>query len=243
MFGTWRNKFQTVQEGISASIRGLSISETPKHKKSVNVRNVNYDAGADILHRYQLQWNELHELAEENAGKAQVADKLVGTIYEKLEQEWRDITCLNSSLAYIPKINNAIQDLMDQIGTLQEMFEEVEGAIYRLEDLNEMLDLQSRQLDHRFQLALYKEKKLAELNMVKATLANEHIERVSNYELKQQKMMKERRDTFEEVFKEELEEYKATGSISKLPVTQKGPSLDEIVLDVDSTIFNEFLED
>lgn len=47
------------------------------------------------------------------------------------------------------------------------MFEEVESAIYRLEDLNEMLDLQSRQLDHRFQLALYKEKKLAELNVIK----------------------------------------------------------------------------
>lgn len=52
------------------------------------------------------------------------------------------------------------------------MFEEVEGAIYRLEDLNEMLDLQSRQLDHRFQLALYKEKKLAELNVVKGTSHN-----------------------------------------------------------------------
>ncbi|XP_076244612.1 dystrobrevin binding protein dysbindin [Calliopsis andreniformis] len=242
MFGTLRNKFQTVQEGISASIRGLAVTENPKQKKSVNVRNVNYDAGADILHRYQLQWNELHELAEENAEKAQEADKFIGNIYEKLEQEWKNITCLNSTLAYIPKINNAIQDLMDQIGTLQEMFEEVEGAIYRLEDLNEMLDLQSRQLDHRFQLALYKEKKLAELNIVKEKLANEHIERVSKYELKQQKLMKERRDTFEEVFKEELEEYKATGAISKLPVTQQGPSLDEIVLDVDSKIFDEFLE-
>lgn len=47
------------------------------------------------------------------------------------------------------------------------MFEEVEGAIYQLENLNEMLDLQSRQLDHRFQLALYKEKKLIELNNFK----------------------------------------------------------------------------
>lgn len=49
------------------------------------------------------------------------------------------------------------------------MFEEVEGVLYRLEDLNEMLDLQSRQLDHRFQLALYKEKKLIELNNFKGT--------------------------------------------------------------------------
>lgn len=55
------------------------------------------------------------------------------------------------------------------------MFEEVEGAIYRLEDLNEMLDLQNRQLDHRFQLALYKEKKLAELNMVKGTSCNVRV--------------------------------------------------------------------
>ncbi|KAK9298612.1 hypothetical protein QLX08_008098 [Tetragonisca angustula] len=242
MFNTLRNKFQTVQEGISASIRGLTVVENPKQKKTGNIRNVNYNAGADILHRFQLQWNELHELAEENAGKAQEADKLIGTIYEKLEQEWKNITCLNNTLAYIPKINNAIQDLMDQIGTLQEMFEEVEGAIYRLEDLNEMLDLQNRQLDHRFQLALYKEKKLAELNVIKAKLADEHTERVSKYEFKQQKMMKERRETFDEVFKEELREYKATGSILKLPVSQQGPSLDEIVLDVDSTMFNEFLK-
>lgn len=51
------------------------------------------------------------------------------------------------------------------------MFEEVEGALYKLEDLNEMIDLQSRQLDHRFQLALYKEKRLSEINSVKGILS------------------------------------------------------------------------
>jgi len=50
------------------------------------------------------------------------------------------------------------------------MFEEVEGALYQLEDLNEVLDLQSRQLDHRFQLAMYKEKKLIELNNFKGKI-------------------------------------------------------------------------
>ena len=44
------------------------------------------------------------------------------------------------------------------------MFEEVENALFELEDLNEMLDLQNRQVDHRFQLTLYKENKDAELN-------------------------------------------------------------------------------
>ncbi|XP_043499881.1 dysbindin protein homolog [Polistes fuscatus] len=242
MFGTLRNKFQTVQEGLSASIRGLTVTENPKQKKIVKSRNINYDAGADILHHFQLQWNELHELAEENASKAQEVDTLVTSIYDKLDYEWNNITCLNNTLAIIPKINNGIQNLMDQIGTLEEMFEEVEGALYRLEDLNEMLDLQSRQLDHRFQLALYKEKRLSEINSVQAKLANEHINRVSKHEQKQQLMLKERQETFDEVFKGELEAYKATGHIPKIPTTKEGPSLDEIVLDVDSQMFNEFLE-
>jgi len=99
------------------SIRGLSTAEHPKSKKFVNVRNVNYNAGADLLHHFQLQWNELHELAEENTGKAQAADTLISSIYDKFEHEWNSIACLNSTLAYIPKINNAIQDLMDQIGS------------------------------------------------------------------------------------------------------------------------------
>lgn len=50
------------------------------------------------------------------------------------------------------------------------MFEEVENAIFELKDLQEILDLQSSQLDHRFQLALYKERKLSELKKVKGIL-------------------------------------------------------------------------
>lgn len=59
-----------------------------------------------------------------------------------------------------------------------------------------------------------------------AILSNEHIERVSQHELNQQKRLKERRETFEEAFKEDLEEYKATGSIPSiilfLNLIQKG---------------------
>ncbi|XP_012270950.1 dysbindin protein homolog [Orussus abietinus] len=242
MFGTLRNKFQTVQEGLSASIRGLTTSESSKPKKKANVRNINYGAGADILHYFQLQWNELHELAELNAEKAQEADTLITNIYERLQEEWNGVSCLNSSIASIPKINNEIQILMDQIGSLQELFEEVEGAMFKLEDLNEILDLQSRQLDHRFQLALYKEKKLSELDSVRAKLAEEHSNKVLQHEIKQQKTLRERQETFEEAFKQELEEYKNTGCLLKLPALQQGPSLDEIELETNSADFHEFLD-
>lgn len=97
------------------SIRGLTISEP---KKIENIRNVNYNAGADILHRYQLQWNELHELAEENAKNAQNVDSLIAVIHQKLEREWKNILCLNNTLVVIPKVNDTIKNLTSQIGLL-----------------------------------------------------------------------------------------------------------------------------
>lgn len=97
-------------------MRGLSIVESPKVKKISNVDVVNYNAGADVLHHFQLQWNELHELAEENAMKAHEVDALIGGVYEKLNKQCNNIIILNGALAAIPKINNAIQNLMDQIG-------------------------------------------------------------------------------------------------------------------------------
>ncbi|XP_043286950.1 dysbindin protein homolog [Venturia canescens] len=242
MFGTLRSKFQTVQDGISASIRGLTIAEgqNPKNRtRSSN--NVSYDAGADVLHHFQVQWNQLHELAEDNASKALYVDNLVTGIYEKLDHEWNSITRLNATLASIPKINNEIQNLMDQIGTLAEAFDEVEAALFRLEDLNETLELQSRQLDHRFQLALYKEKKLSELDSTRAKLATQHSQRVMQQELKEQKILKERQETFEEFFQDELQDYKATGMIRQTPTAQQGPTLDKIILDTDTTEFDEFL--
>lgn len=102
---------------------------------------------------------------------------------------------------------------MNFLGTLEEAFEELEAALFTLEDLNETLELQSQQLDHRFQLALYKEKKLSELDNVRTKLASDHSDRVMQQELKQQKTLKERQDTFDEVFRGELENYKATGTV------------------------------
>ncbi|XP_014206465.1 dysbindin protein homolog [Copidosoma floridanum] len=245
MFGTIRDKFQSIQEGLSASLRGLTLAESSKPKKLITIKNkVNYNAGADLLHHFQMEWNNLHELAEDNAEKAQEADVLIASIHEKLEFQWNNFNVLNNTLASIPQINNTIQGLMDQIGSLQEQFEEVHNALFELEDLQEILDLQSSQLDHRFQLALYKEKKLSELKNIREKLSNDHSIKVLRHEKQQEKILKERQHTFGEAFNEEMNEYKKTGSVPKTPLnTQKGLSLEEIILDSDSADYDEFLKE
>lgn len=243
MFDTFKNKLQIVQEGITAGLKNLTTTDNPRIKKpSANLKQVNYGAGADLLHHFQQQWNELHDLSEENSIKAREVDILIGGVYEKIDRQWHNIVLLNSALATIPKINNDIKNLMDQLGTLEEAFEEVEASLYNLENLNEILELQNHQLDHRFQLALYKEKKLSHLDTVRAKLADEHSKRVVQYELKNQKILQERQQTFEKVFRDDIEIYKATGELPKAVSPHKGPTLEEIDLEDDTTDFDDFLK-
>jgi len=54
-----------------SSLRGLSVNEV-NVAQSPSEHPVNYDAGADLLHKYQTEWNQLHLLAEDNAHKAEV---------------------------------------------------------------------------------------------------------------------------------------------------------------------------
>lgn len=49
------------------------MSEQSSRKtKTLSGRKVNLNAGAELLEKYQTDWNELHEISEENAKKAEV---------------------------------------------------------------------------------------------------------------------------------------------------------------------------
>ncbi|CAG2055845.1 unnamed protein product, partial [Timema podura] len=195
MFGIIRNKFQTVQEGITASLRGLSVGDQPPRDQAAELP-VKLSAGADLLHKYQTEWSELHKQSEENAhqaqcGKAnfnlfitgkphkmrmkswfmypsmQVVDSVIARLHHTCEKQSLEIVRMSTALANLPQLIDSVQLLMDQIASLQGLFEEVETGVLRLEDMIEIQELQEKQLEHRFQFALYKEKKLSELESLK----------------------------------------------------------------------------
>lgn len=244
MFDSLRCKFQTVQEGITASFRGLSVADPPRRLRVKG--DVNYNAGAHVLHKYQSQWSELHKLAEENAVKAQELDNIIDCLHTTFEKQWSDVSHVATTLAAVPQLLTSVQQLMEQIGALQELFEDVEGALFQLEDMVETQDLQERQLDHRFQFALYKEKKLAELEAVRVSLASEHADKVVQHELRQQKLLRERQDAFGQAFQQDIQEFKLSGSLPKVKniSVARGPSLEEVTLEpADTEELDKFLND
>ncbi|KAK3927881.1 Dysbindin protein-like protein [Frankliniella fusca] len=243
MFDSFRDKIQSVQEGITASFQRISSGESsrpPREYKSVNI-----NAGAELLHKYQSEWHENHQLAEENAAKAQTIDEIIGGLYVNFEKQWVNISQLTTSMAGVPQIISSTQSLMEQLGNLQEIFDEVEHNLLQLEDIIETQEHQERQLDHRFQLALYKEKKLQELERVREKLVKEYAEKMSNHERHQSQTLKERQETFGQVFQEDLEQFKQSGKlpVSPVKVSQPGPSLEEVTLDDDTVALDNFLSE
>lgn len=119
MFESIRDKIFTVQHDISASIKNLTVGDNrPVRYERKEKQFCDPNAGADLLFRYQSQWNELHELAEENVQKAEQVDQLIGGLKVQCEKQMESLGQLNSQLALLPVLNQSVQALMEQIGKL-----------------------------------------------------------------------------------------------------------------------------
>nr|CAD7406120.1 unnamed protein product [Timema cristinae] len=156
------------EDGKGKSLRGLSVGDQPPREQAAGLP-VKLSAGADLLHKYQTDWSEIHKQSEENAHQAQVVDSVIARLHHTCEKQSLEIVRMSTALANLPQLIDSVQLLMDQIASLQGLFEEVETGVLRLEDMIEIQELQEKQLEHRFQFALYKEKKLSELESLKVS--------------------------------------------------------------------------
>ncbi|XP_054710676.1 dysbindin-A-like [Uloborus diversus] len=248
MLENLRDKILNVQHDLSTSIRNLTTGENQASRgKKQNYKEVSQNAGGSMLHHYQELWKELHESDAYNAKKAEEVDSVIGNLHSFCFDHLSVVRQLNIQLAALPQLQTSIMDLMSKIGELEGVFEEVEDALMNLEDVIETQELQERQLDHRFQLAMYKEKKLADFEDMKVKLGEVHAHKVFEYEKKQEAILKERQNTFQEVFEEEVQQYKTHGElrkrVSSTSSAEASVSLEEIDLEEDASALNDFLGD
>lgn len=249
MLENLRDKILNVQHDLSASFRNLASGDVQsvRNKKHNNYKNISLNAGADLLHHYQQLWKELHDNDARNAKKAEEVDALLGNLHSYCFDHLTMVRQLNTQFAALPQLQTSILDLMGKIGELEGVFEEVEDALMNLEDVIEIQELQERQLDHRFQLAMYKEKKLADFEDMKVKLGKEHAHKLFEHEKKQDAYLRERQNTFQEAFEEEIQQYKVHGElrkrISSTSSAEASISLEDIDLGEDATVLDDFFDD
>lgn len=117
-------------------------------------------------------WKELHDNNELNASKATEIDKEIQEIRFSSQRAVTNIADLNHSLNCVPAIKQTLNRCTESIEAVHRECASVEQGLFELEDLIEVLTLQEQQLNHRFEMAMYKEKKLGKRS---GTTKNAHV--------------------------------------------------------------------
>ncbi|XP_070385960.1 dysbindin protein homolog [Dermacentor albipictus] len=247
MLENLRDKLHSVQQDFSFSLRNLSLGDTSLPKSQQECEKRLLGAGADLLHYYQSKWEELHSQNEGNAKRAEEVDVLIAGLQSYCHQQLVSMQQLNLQLTQLPKLQQGVQDLMNTIGELEGMFEEVELRLVSLEDVIETQALQEKQLDERFKLALYGEKKKGHFESLKDKLEEDHQTLLRQLEEQEQEVLRERQETFGEVFRRDLEAYKEQGTLHRIEAVHDAQvDLEDIDLegnDEEREALDEFLAD
>jgi len=167
MFGQLKDRFFSLQEEITSSVKQLAPSE--QQSNDVARRN-GLDAGGNLLETWQNCWEELHLASERNAKAAARCDALITTVKNRSEKQWCNVTALQN---HVPKVNKGIQEIMERLGCMESLLGDVEISLLALEDTIDAREMQEKQLEQRFQLAMYQERRKAEFNELANRLQND----------------------------------------------------------------------
>lgn len=247
LFKSLKGTLKSVQGDLSDSLKALSVSpDKPSTPESFHysASQVNYDAGADILHRDELVWKDLYQFTEETARKAQDVDIEIGNLYIFCDKQSETLVRFHDECSRLPALITQLQEITDSLAMLEEEYDKVEAALVQLENVCEEQDFQRNIASHHKQLAVYKMKKEHELQKYKVHLAKEHAKKVEQANKKREHLLHEKQVAFGEQFAQDVEYFKKHGKPGRLPTTpesEKKLDLAEIVVDEDPEALNAFL--
>ncbi|XP_039488015.1 dysbindin protein homolog [Drosophila santomea] len=231
-----------LNESLSSS-RSSSLSLSAPFQLTDGVpSHLNVAAGCSLLAKYEDDWQQIHGANEENADKAAKIACQISGIQNKASHQRRIISELNNSLAGIPTLIAQLQASSQVLNSLKEMGQQLEVELEKLEDLCEECELQEFILEQQFQLSRHKQKKLNELEQFRQQIAQKHQSKIKDQEQTLLKLQRERQAVFDDAFREDMEEYKQHGQLTKIQTTSNKLALEEVVLEASEVETKDALE-
>lgn len=219
MLNTFKKKLTNViQEGktLSENFSTLKLS-IPSTEPQEFPTNINVSAGCALLDHYERSWRDLHNQTVDNACLADEVDQKITVLRSKAKAMETNISDMNSCLQRVPAIRENLKSCLERVGEIKSLCEKVELGMVGLQDVCETCDMQEKQLEEKYQLSLYKQRKMTDLELYRQNLAIKHQQTAKDYEIKLRQIQKERQEVFQSAFINDLEEFKKSGNVpSKL---------------------------
>ncbi|XP_076820457.1 dysbindin-like [Clavelina lepadiformis] len=174
-------------------------------KKPKEMSEEAFNAGAELLHKFQTEWEQIHS----NSVQAGHQEKELSKLIQRSQAEWKQMEEMFakfcSHLHILPQLLMDVDKLAEAIGNLDSAVEEVTCAV----DLYEKVCLEQKQcrgrqeeLQHVNELRIAKRQ---ELEKMKELLAGKHASTLSKLRAKQATLTTERQDTLEQAIDSDLD--------------------------------------
>nr|CAI5861683.1 unnamed protein product [Callosobruchus analis] len=213
----------------------FSVPEQNHDKEPINVH-----CGGEILHNFQKQWEDIHQLNEDNAKKASLLADDIQKLAGKVDSSKKNIAIITN---IISKLSSDITHSLQSVKTLYSTAETIESKLIELENLIDEVQFKHLKEQHSYHLEQYEKKKKDAFETTKCALEENHKKKVVDYEASKKLVMEERQKVFQEAFKLDLELYKRSGTIPDHKISPNGALLEEIQLDVDQNELSKFFDD
>ena len=164
-------------------------------------------------------------------------------MHAEYEKQWRHVAMISNLMGQLPTINKDIEGVMRTLGELENLFMEVEVSLLALEDTIDAREAQEKQLEQRFQLAIYQERRRQELEELESRLEIQYQKRLKEKELAEIASKKERQAVFQARFEEDLTRFASSGLLEVPLRRPTDVSLESIDLDADDLNLEVFLKE
>ncbi|KAI1297210.1 Dysbindin -like protein [Halotydeus destructor] len=248
MMDSIREKFQEVQQDItmvSSSINKMSLVDAIKPVIK-SKRNKDTGAGAELLSRYQSQWHDLHSGTQVNAKMADEVGHIITDVHAKLDHKLIAISEFDSLVSSVLTVSESIRNIDSDLQAALTLVSSLEQVIDEFELRQEVEDRDRMQLDAKYKLALYKERRAREFEQFREELERKHLDSVKRLELAMKDKLKERQEAFDQAFKEDIDQFKQLGKVERSHHVQSDVRLEEVDVEPepeDKDALDDFLKD
>ncbi|XP_042279178.1 dysbindin-A-like isoform X2 [Thunnus maccoyii] len=230
MFENFRERLHMVQQDFTTGFKTLGdkskdtkIRRKPRFDESLP----HFNAGLEILSRYEESWFLLHKRTKDYAQAAEAVDGDMVMLSAHWERRRTALAQLQDQLQSLPAFICELDAITATIAHLEGDFEEMESRLVFLETLCCQCEQQTFKQHHISQLEVYKKKKRRDVEALEVELNSEHAQKVAELEQAMQQKLRERQKVYEEAFNQDMEQYLSTGHLQH----RKPTGADMCVLD------------
>jgi len=208
----FKELFHTAQHAAKTAAKKAGHS---RNKVPPDYSHINFNAGGKILVHFQEQWAEMHETTTENSVLATSLDRKLQELAKVCKDRHKAVEDFHKEFQGLPVILKTVEQAKNAVEEIGASIEKVEQSLKEFEYSCALLDNARKKgvmKVHYEAVIQEKEEEVAKLQK-KIDAEKEAIEQ-KNEEISQNSL-RERQQAFDDIFKQQVTEYKSKGRLER----------------------------